>query len=60
MIPDEVIERCAMALREHVANRALGTMRHGRPWLALPARLREDYRAEAKIVLECAARVRCG
>lgn len=61
MKPSEAtIERCAMALRDHVANRALGTMRQGRPWLALPATLQQAYRDEAVVVLETAAAVRCG
>jgi hypothetical protein len=59
MTPDDAtIERCAMALREYVANRALGTMREGRQWVALPTSLKQAYRDEVIVVLETA--VRCG
>jgi hypothetical protein len=60
MTADEAtVERCAMALRDYVANRSAGTGREGRMWIALPLRLKQDYRNEAKVVLE-AAGVRCG
>lgn len=57
---DATIERCAMALREHVANRALGTKREGRLWLALPPHLQQEYRDEVIVVLKTADLVRCG
>ena len=60
MIDDATIERCAMALRDHVANRARGTMREGRRWMALPSHVQQDYRDEVRIVLEAASSVRCG
>jgi hypothetical protein len=60
MKPDDAtIERCAMALRDHVANRALGTKREGRVWMALPSSLQQAYRDEVIVVLEAAGAVRC-
>lgn len=60
MTDDEAtIERCAMALRDHVANRALGTKREGRLWMAIPSSLQQQYRDEVIVVLE-AAKVLCG
>lgn len=54
IIDDVTIERCAMALRDHVANRTLGTRREGRSWLALPPKLQQDYRDEVIVVLQTA------
>ena len=59
-IDDATIERCAMALRDEVANRTRGLAREGRPWNALPPSLQQQYRDEARVVLETAFAVRCG
>lgn len=58
-ITDEMIEAGAMAIRDIVANRARGTRRQGLVWTALPATLRDSYRAEAKAAIEAALRCRC-
>jgi len=49
-----------MALRDEVANRTRGLAREGRPWNALPPSLQQQYRDEARVVLETAFAVRCG
>jgi hypothetical protein len=50
MRDDELIERCAQALREHVGNRS----GRGMPWDRLPPRLQQSYRDEAAVVLAAA------
>jgi hypothetical protein len=49
-ITDEVVEAGAIALRTEVGDR-LG---RGRPWNALPASLRNSYRAEARAAITAA------
>jgi hypothetical protein len=52
--PHALIERCAEALREHVANRSS----RGRSWDELPAKLRQSCRDEARVVLVAAGVIR--
>jgi hypothetical protein len=53
----DLIERCAAALREHVAARSLVRRRS---WADLPERLRSAYREEARVVLVAAGRLAPG
>jgi hypothetical protein len=45
-----MIERAARAIRETFGNRS----KRGKPWEALPKRVQDDYRNEAKAALEAA------
>lgn len=51
---DREIEVAAQAIRQVVADRA----GKGHPWPALPLRLRDDYRAEARAALIAVAQER--
>jgi hypothetical protein len=47
---EELIERCAQALREHVGNRS----GRGVPWSKLLPKVQQSYRDEATVVLVAA------
>jgi hypothetical protein len=49
-ITPAMIERAARAIRETFGNRS----KRGKPWEALPKRVQDDYRNEAKAALEAA------
>ncbi|WP_157783736.1 hypothetical protein [Bradyrhizobium liaoningense] len=51
-----MIETAAIAIRDAVANRVVGeeARRRGKPWAALPAKLRDACRAEAAAALHAA------
>ncbi|MCA1524327.1 hypothetical protein [Bradyrhizobium yuanmingense] len=55
-ITEAMIEAAAIAIRDAVANRVVGEdgRRRGKPWAALPAKLRDAYRAEAAAALHAA------
>ncbi|BAR57616.1 hypothetical protein ACVIWV_006154 [Bradyrhizobium diazoefficiens] len=55
-ITEAMIETAAIAIRDAVANRVVGeeARRRGKPWAALPAKLRDACRAEAAAALHAA------
>lgn len=54
MPTERQIEAAAQAIREVFGNRS----GRGAPWSALPAKVKEDYRAEARAAIEAYERVR--